>query len=324
MPRPRIKYVKRIIFTYIFNRKRGHLSFWYAPLSLNNFNPKKIGPYYINFENQAKYSRLFDKQGIPMLNYGGDIGIQYSPDAIAQYGLGCLDLFRKTGQNKYKEKAIKQADWLVKNIRMIDKDLGLWEYKFDFEARKKLSAPWHSALIQGSAISLLVRIYTLAKKHIYLQVAQKAYEVFKRSPEKSGVVVEEDGYTWLEEIIIDPPNHILNGFILALWGVYDYFLATKDKSARDLFNKCIKTIKNNLHRYDLGFWTTYDLAKNGPENPASSCYHQLHILLLEGTYLITGEEIFKKYAERWKKYFENKLYRLIAFIWKAYFKIIYF
>ena len=39
---------------------------------------------------------------------------------------------------------------------------------------------------------------------------------------------DREGYKWFEEAIVEPPTHVLNGFIWATWGVYDYFLHTGD------------------------------------------------------------------------------------------------
>src|SRR2546425_3296308 len=50
-----------------------------------------------------------------------------------------------------------------------------------------------------------------------------------------------------------PDESILNGFMWAAWGVYDYFLATKDRSAQHLFAKAVQTLRANLARYNLGF-----------------------------------------------------------------------
>ena len=43
---------------------------------------------------------------------------------------------------------------------------------------------------------------------------------------------DEHGNLWFEEYIVSPPTHILNGFMWAAWGVYDYFLATGDPTAQ--------------------------------------------------------------------------------------------
>ena len=39
------------------------------------------------FESKANYNGHYDNNGIPLLNYHGDIGLQYNPIAISQWSL---------------------------------------------------------------------------------------------------------------------------------------------------------------------------------------------------------------------------------------------
>ena len=44
--------------------------------------------------------------------------------------------------------------------------------------------------------------------------------------DQGGVLIREgDDGAWLEEVVVDPPTHILNGFLWAIWGVRDYAVA---------------------------------------------------------------------------------------------------
>jgi len=137
----KLSYLKRIFSAYLLS-KNSNLSFWHTNLKTNKVgNYKTIGRYYMNFEEKTRYGGPFDSDGIPMLDYKGAVALQYNPNAIAQYALGCYDLYLDTKSEKSREIFIKQADWFVKNIRIIDGCTGLWEYKFDFEYHKDLKAP---------------------------------------------------------------------------------------------------------------------------------------------------------------------------------------
>ena len=50
-----------------------------------------------------------------MLDYHGEIGLQYNPIAIAQWGLGNHDLFHRTGSDERKEKFLKASEWLLQS-----------------------------------------------------------------------------------------------------------------------------------------------------------------------------------------------------------------
>jgi heparosan-N-sulfate-glucuronate 5-epimerase len=129
---------------------------------------------------------------------------------------------------------------------------------------------------------------------------------------------------WFEEYILSPPTHILNGFIWAAWGVYDYFLATGDSEARNLFASAVKTLGGNLDRYDLGFWSRYELSGTRLPMIASPFYHRLHVTQLRVMHKITGDDVFEKYAARWEKYSRSRSKRTRALCYKGAFKLCYY
>ena len=80
---------------------KSHLTFWHeSPQENLNARPGELGEYYMTFAEKADYSGAYDSAGIPLLDYHGKIGLQYNPIAIAQYGLGNYNLFRRTGDGR--------------------------------------------------------------------------------------------------------------------------------------------------------------------------------------------------------------------------------
>lgn len=130
-----------------------------------------------------------------------------------------------------------------------------------------------------------------------------AFEARQKETSEGGMVhLDERGDPWLEEYIVSPPTHILNGFIRATWGVYDYWLATGEEAARQLFGATISTLRRNLEKYDAGFWSLYDLAGTRLKMLASPFYHRLHVAQFGVLHRLTGEELFAQYAEKWDGY----------------------
>jgi hypothetical protein len=121
-----------------------------------------------------------------------------------------------------------------------------------------------------------------------------------------------------------PPTHILNGFIWASWGVYDYYLARGDPRAQKLFDDAMHTLAANLHAYDVGFWSLYEQSGTWLKMLASPFYHHLHIVQLEILYRLTGENIFKKYASQWDTYRRSRPKRTAALGYKIVFKLCYY
>jgi len=332
---PRLSYYRRIFSAYVLGGN-SHLTFWHeTPAENPKATPGELGEYYMFFSEKADYRGAYDAAGIPLLNYRGHIGLQFNPIAIAQYGLGNYNLFCRTGDRSRRQKFLLIADWLCTHLEQNSHGLAVWNHHFNWEYRDTLKAPWYSALAQGQGISVLVRAHKDSGDARYLDAASRALAVFSRPVNAGGVAFTDNhGDLWFEEYIVNPPTHILNGFIWAAWGVYDYFLATKDSapkdspardnSAQELFTRAVKTLVNNLDRYDLGFWSLYEQSGTRLPMVASPFYHQLHIVQLRIMYSLTGEDVFARVADRWENYRRGRANRARALCYKSLFKLCYY
>jgi hypothetical protein len=314
----RLNYYRRIFRAYLMPGE-SQLTFWHETPQLNPSAAfHELGEYYMPFSSKADYPGHHDSSGIPMLNYHGQIGLQYNPIAIAQWGLGNYNLHRQ-------QKFLAASDWLCANLQQNAHGLWVWNHHFDWEYRTTLKSPWYSGLAQGQGISLLVRAHAETGSIKYLDAANRAFESFLVSTEQGGVSdTDNKGDLWFEEYIVTPPTHILNGFIWAMWGVRDYSLATGDAFAHALFTRAVTTLKNNLHRYDLGFWSLYE--ESGTRLPmlASAFYHRLHIVQLRVMHRLTGDKVFADYADRWEGYAQSRSRRTKALCYKGAFKLCYY
>lgn len=321
----------------------------------------------MTFRKKAHYAGPFDDNGIPMLDYRGDIGCQYNPIAIAQYGLGCWNEFQEGGRSigvseygsmgvrgneerreergdrqKWKEKALRAADWLVENLEENAKGLHVWMHKFDWEYFRTLKAPWYSGLAQGQGIALLLRVAHethektpghatpqvcraggQARKDRYLDAADEAMAALVTPIAEGGTLfIDEHDDWWIEEYITEPTTHILNGMMWALFGVYD--ASRVQEKAGKLWEKGILTLEKNLHKYDCGYWSMYDMAPTRLRNLASPFYHKLHLVQLDIMHRLTGKEIFREYHDRWQQYQVSRSCRMRALVEKGLFKLRYF
>jgi len=322
---PGFSYYRRIFSAYLLGGN-SQLTFWHeTPAENPDASGNELGPYYMLFSEKADYAGPFDSSGIPQLNYRGHIGVQYNPIAIAQYGLGNYNLWRLRGDPARRDKFLRAADWLYEHLEMNSKGLAVWLHHFNWEYRDTLQSPWYSGLAQGQGISLLVRAHDESGNPLYLDAAHRAFLSFQRPISQGGVAfTDASGDLWFEEYIVSPPTHILNGFIWALWGVHDYFLATNDKSAQELFSRGILTLLHNLERYDLGFWSLYEQSGTRLPMVASPFYHRLHIVQLRVMHRLTGEEKFSELAHRWESYARSRAKRTRALCYKSAFKLCYY
>jgi hypothetical protein len=321
----RFNYYRRIFAAYL-TRSKSQLTFWHGEPRVNDqFEPGTLGQYYMPFLAKADYAGHYDDQGIPMLDYHGTVGLQYNPIAIAQYGLGNYNAFCRTGDPARKHKFFAAADWLTANLEQNPHGLWVWNHHFDWEYRDTLKAPWYSALAQGQGISLLVRAHQETSKQEYLDAADKAFATFLRPVAEGGVTyTDQQDYTWFEETIVDPPTHILNGFLWASWGIYDYALYTGRQEASQLFDEAVRTLSTMLPRFDIGFWSLYEQSGTRMKMLASPFYHSLHIVQLRVMHRLTQNPVFAQYAEKWDGYRRSRIKRTLALGYKALFKLLYY
>lgn len=321
----RLNYWRRVFRAYL-STTPSQLTFWHEQPEANyRASVDKLGEYYMTLSSKADYDAHMDAHGIPLLDYGGALGRHYNPIAIAQFGLGNYNCFAQTGDPRREQNFLRAADWLLEHLEQNGAGQWVWNHHFDWEYRDRLRAPWYSALAQGQGISLLVRAHAHTANQEYLTAAERAFAPLLLAEASGGAQVRDElDDVWLEEYIVSPPTHILNGFLWALWGVHDCWLHTQDRRARALFVRCVSTLKRNLPRYDCGFWSLYELSGTLLPMIASPFYHSLHIVQLEIMHKLTGDDQFSATADRWKAYRSRSANRSRALAQKILFKVCYY
>jgi hypothetical protein len=323
--RERWHYYRRILPAYL-SPVRSQLSFWHDTPEINpQATIDKLGDYYMLFREKADYDGHLDANGIPMLDYHGAIGLQYNPIAVAQWGLGNYNFFGQSGDKTRQQKTLKSADWLAASLEQNPLGLWVWKHHFDWDYRDTLKAPWYSGLAQGQGVSLLLRAYSQTKDEKYHQAAEQAFVPLTKTIDQGGVLFEDELQNlWIEEYLVNPPTHILNGFIWALWGVYDFWIARRDPSAKEVFDRGVKTILCNLENYDTGYWSLYEQSGTRLKMLASPFYHRLHIVQLRVMKNLTGDSRFADAAARWEMYAQRRVNRSRALVEKSIFKLVHY
>ena len=172
-------------------------------------------------------------------------------------------------------------------------------------------------MIQGEAISLLVRAWLNKNDNVFRSAAEKALTLLIKPIEDGGVCYFLDSDIFLEEAPTYPRNTILNGWMFALMGLYDYHLAFNNLEIKDLFIRTLSTLKKHLPDYDSGYWSYYDIRKH----VSSPFYHNLHIAQLKAINMIEPDEELSYYINKWSKYKESTLNHYRALLLKIYQKL---
>jgi heparosan-N-sulfate-glucuronate 5-epimerase len=317
----RLAYLARVVRVYADPRS-GPLSFWHERPEVNERAFDGGPQYFMRFDGKARYPGPFDPAGIPVLDYRGDIGKQYNPIAIAQYGLARFNRWSSSGAADDYAAWTGVADWLGRELRPNVQGVRVWMHDFDWPYRQLLRAPWYSGLAQGNGLSMLVRAAQATANPLYAEAAHVAFEPLRRDVSEGGVLVTDDrNDVWIEEYLVEPPSHILNGFIWAAWGVYDYAVWSGRPEASQLWNTSVRTLERRLGEFDTGWWSLYEARNGHKEMLASRYYHTLHITQLQVMHRLTGIDAFAECASRFRSYLDHPSNRLRAFVRKAMFKL---
>lgn len=263
---------------------------------------KELGPYYIDMcpaevhYTSNLYGGGFDKNGVPMTMAKN--APQYFITNIAQY---CFILHAQycAQKDESKHENLRNCMAVLEQEKIEDGDNAYWAQKYYCE-RYHIPAPWVSSMAIGEAISIYLRMYQLENNPSYLQTAEKAYSFLKKTYEEGGVRrYDENGYLWFEEYPSNPPSYVLNGFIYTLFGLIDLYRVTQRLDVKSDIDECFKTLKDNLHRFDSGYWSNYDLRYK----ELVRYYYQknVHVPQMEILYKLTGEPIFLHYKNKWEK-----------------------
>jgi hypothetical protein len=276
-------------FKLILNNKIDKL----ICLKLNN---KKdiLENYYIDLITLSSINRFTDliliKERRIYVKYA-NLGAQYNPLSET---LCALQFYQKRNHKIFL--------YLVKNVTektsllyvKQGKEIALWYYDFPFPPRA-YNRHWVSGMMQGVIASLYARAYYLTKNELYKDLCIKTIDGMLTFIEDGGTLYKNKGYLWIEEYPTEKPlTHVLNGFIFALLGLYDAYLITNNEKYLNFFKIFIKVLKNNLMKYDLIFWSKYDVFQI-----AEPSYHLLHVLLLLSLYRLTHDIVLKNVALRW-------------------------
>ena len=172
----------------------------------------------------------------------------------------------------------------------------LWPYETEV-AKYGLRPPWFSAMAQGQIASVFVRAASRDD-----EAAETALRALRPLLDRAAplVVASPEGPA-LEEAPTQPPSRILNGWIYALWGVWDVAIGLDSREARGLFDESLAGLRAALDHYDTGWWSRYSLWRDG-RDLAKPFYHRIHVVQLEALHLLTGAPDLAALAARWRGY----------------------
>jgi hypothetical protein len=141
-----------------------------------------------------------------------------------------------------------------------------WESMFGFDGGRP---PWVSALTQGTAIQAYSRAAVRLQNPPYFEIARAALGIF-RTPPPEGVRVDTPVGAHYLQYSFNAGLHILNGFVQALNGLFDFASLANDADGRTLFAAGEAQARVEVPTFDTGAWSLYQ-----PGKESDLGYHEL-------------------------------------------------
>jgi len=215
----------------------------------------------------------------------------FNPQMAMAHALKYLYQATKYDSERAKELVLVYSDALIAHAEFKDGMIFL-PYEFDYALHANpdnmMKAGWYSGMAQGMALSFYSRINEM-------KIADCLFNTFISHKITH---FDEDGYYWIDEYPYDPPNLTLNGFIYAIYGLYDYYLKTKKPYALSLLLGALTTVKKYANEYRVpGQVSIYCLAHRVPCDKCGAKYHRTHIKQFNMLYKMTNDLFFKEFAD---------------------------
>ena len=266
------------------------------PYRLFDERAGELGPYYVAFGHEGIFSDLDSERTL------GRSGERH-PIEILKFGLDQHARWRRTGDERARERFLEQAEWAAAAQRETSGVRGSYEFPFASK-RYGCAAGFRSATAQGQAISLLLRANQATGNAMFLDRAIEAAIPLAVDLRDGGVLWQIGDDLIFEAVAGMVPSHILCGWICALWALFELSHTTKLKHVTQLYRRSLSTLEKHLPSYDSGTWSYGDLLTTpaGFRRVATLRRHLLHVAQLNVLVSMTKRELFAVVAERWRGY----------------------
>lgn len=243
-------------------------------------------------------SAVTDDDGVKLFSWKGDY--IYHPIRMCHDAYALAAAYQDIGDTVYLERLKRYVHRMMAESDEFD-GAAYFPYRFDYHVNQQqeglLPTPWYSGMAQGEALGVMVRTFLITRDSSYLEYAHQVFKSFLR-PRDAGtpwtVFIDSRGCYWIEEYPVWPPSKTLNGFIYALYGVYDYYQLTKNERARDVLNAGFSTVRNYIPFYRrVGKPSFYGLRFGH----FAWDYHLRHIKQLRQLEKMTGDPFFGIWAD---------------------------
>jgi hypothetical protein len=267
---------------------------------------------YLNYGRKYWGDQSVDEYGVPMITIA--FHHYYNPVNVANYALSMYDRSLR-GDTLALNQFYRATDRLL--LLQDERGALLYNYRWKYYlAPNPYSPGWISGMAQGVALSVFARAYHVTGDPKYLAAGNKAFDFLTTPVARGGVstsMADLDpalaSFVFIDEFPARPSGYTLNGFMVAVLGLYDWSQVPGQRSgpALDYFRRTIETLDRILPFYDMGGFTSYDLGHltHHGRTKAAAEYHAVHIVLLYALASVTHDPVLQKYETLWASYVSN-------------------
>ncbi|MBE1486399.1 D-glucuronyl C5-epimerase family protein [Plantactinospora soyae] len=258
-----------------------------------------IRPYHMSTAVPLTDPGTHDSSGVRMALLGGKL--YDHPVGQAQYGLHLIEAHRLTKNAEYLNRARKQAQRLI-DRRVLHGNGWFYPYPFRYRLHRSedvYDAPWYSMMAQGQALSVFCRLFRVTGEAKWKAAADATFASYLVTPVagKPWGVYVVDGKLWLEEY----PNpkevsgdRTYNGHTFSAYGLWDYWVVTKDERAKVLLQGALTTTRDVYGDIANRQWRSKYCLRHA--NDAGN-YHTTHTTQHMQCFAITGDTAFARISE---------------------------
>jgi hypothetical protein len=262
--------------------------------------PPTQWPYYTTTVVPLVDPGVHDAAGVRMYRIGSTL--YNHPVDQAQYAIALIYSYLNSGNVAYLDRARANAQRLI-DTSVASRGAIYFPYPFNFArhgvASDTMIAPWYSAMAQGQALTVFVRLFEITGDPAYRTAADLTFNSFL-NPRAAGVpwtvLVDSGGYVWFEEYAKDPrpPDLTYNGHLFAIFGLWDYHRLTQNSDALLLFKGGVTTASRYFPNIRAPNWISRYCLTHGVQ---SATYHAVHGTQFLQLYTLTGAVEFAQKAD---------------------------
>jgi len=195
----------------------------------------------------------FDSNGIPMKNFGGELGWQYEPIVPVYFAQRYIEHYRQTGKPEYQEGLDRMVAWLRRQIVPFGNanraERTIYSH---YDYLPYVKAPWICGMNCGRVAELYLQLYEDSSCEEHLDTATALILGLLVPARDGGILLDtsDGGYVFEEFGRLAPALWSLNGHCSVLKSFYRYLRVVDDSKVRQALECGIDAVEHVLELFD--------------------------------------------------------------------------